>query len=610
MSAEGAVVKAGGPTVKNVSGFDLCRLLVGSLGTLGLIAEVVLRTRPLPAAERWVSGVADPFRPGLPSEPPGLRAVGRHHHLGAAGRPSRRRRRSGAGHRADRRARGPPDLPPHRWSLRPRDLRALAGEDGPDGSSASSASASPTPPHPSRRDRSTPRWGRSTSGSSTCSTPRAGSPRAATRWSRRRPQGHGDGPRHRRRRPGELRRLRAVPAALPHLPRDRRGGALATGPGGGDAPGAVGGSGRRRLVRPLDGDLRAVPGVRDGLPVGRALRAPDRADACHPGRRAPRAGPWGRGSGARRRPPLALRAGLRALGHHRLVLAGSTALALAQRVRLVPSRLVRRFGLPTRLPLRRPRLRPSGTDVWLFTGCVMDAWMRDVHADVQRVVEATGAGVALPGTRRRVLRRAGPPRRPGVRGAGPGQRTMAAFPGDAPILVDAAGCGAALRDYGHLLGTEEARAFSARVLDVHEWLADHVDALPRRGGALRRPDRAQPDRAPGGGRAGSVPPPPRAAMPTWPCGRCCRRSPPSSSSTTRGCAAGPAAPTPRSSPTWRGRSASRKVAAIERSGAPVVASANPGCALHLAAAGADRRPPVHDRRPRPRTPPSAPGARR
>ena len=30
------MAKAGGPTVKNVSGFDLCRLLVGSLGTLGL----------------------------------------------------------------------------------------------------------------------------------------------------------------------------------------------------------------------------------------------------------------------------------------------------------------------------------------------------------------------------------------------------------------------------------------------------------------------------------------------------------------------------------------------------------------------------------------------
>ena len=53
VSAEGRIVKAGGPTVKNVSGYDLCRLLVGSLGTVGLIGEVILRTRPLPAASRW-----------------------------------------------------------------------------------------------------------------------------------------------------------------------------------------------------------------------------------------------------------------------------------------------------------------------------------------------------------------------------------------------------------------------------------------------------------------------------------------------------------------------------------------------------------------------------
>ena len=36
----------------------------------------------------------------------------------------------------------------------------------------------------------------------------------------------------------------------------------------------------------------------------------------------------------------------------------------------------------------------------------------------------------------------------------------------------------------------------------------------------------------------------------------------------------------------------RKVAAIARTGAPVVASANPGCAMHLAAAGLDVRHPV------------------
>jgi glycolate oxidase FAD binding subunit len=62
VSAEGRLVKGGGPTVKNVSGYDMPRLFVGSLGTLGVIAEVVLRTRPVPACERWFAGEGvDPF---------------------------------------------------------------------------------------------------------------------------------------------------------------------------------------------------------------------------------------------------------------------------------------------------------------------------------------------------------------------------------------------------------------------------------------------------------------------------------------------------------------------------------------------------------------------
>src|SRR4029077_16438001 len=40
---------------------DLCRLLVGSLGTLGFLGEVVLRCRPLPAVTRWFAGEAEPF---------------------------------------------------------------------------------------------------------------------------------------------------------------------------------------------------------------------------------------------------------------------------------------------------------------------------------------------------------------------------------------------------------------------------------------------------------------------------------------------------------------------------------------------------------------------
>lgn len=61
VSADGRVVKGGGPTVKNVSGFDLCRLFVGSLGTLGFAGEVILRTWPVPLERRWFAGPADPF---------------------------------------------------------------------------------------------------------------------------------------------------------------------------------------------------------------------------------------------------------------------------------------------------------------------------------------------------------------------------------------------------------------------------------------------------------------------------------------------------------------------------------------------------------------------
>lgn len=62
VSSDGNIITGGGPTVKNVSGFDLPRLLTGSLGTLGCIAEVILRTNPIPREIRWLSSDdADPF---------------------------------------------------------------------------------------------------------------------------------------------------------------------------------------------------------------------------------------------------------------------------------------------------------------------------------------------------------------------------------------------------------------------------------------------------------------------------------------------------------------------------------------------------------------------
>lgn len=59
VGADGSLVKAGGPTVKNVSGFDVCRLLVGSAGTLGLMGDVILRTRPIAQHSQWFWTPAD-----------------------------------------------------------------------------------------------------------------------------------------------------------------------------------------------------------------------------------------------------------------------------------------------------------------------------------------------------------------------------------------------------------------------------------------------------------------------------------------------------------------------------------------------------------------------
>ena len=221
--------------------------------------------------------------------------------------------------------------------------------------------------------------------------------------------------------------------------------------------------------------------------------------------------------------PLWLHFGYKLLPHRRLLRSAVAMGAVAQRLRLAPKKL----NLPA-IPLRQGKLRPSGDPsressslgsiigsgksdiseddtsrsspssnsnvgesdtssgntssdkgtVWLFTGCIMDAAMRDVHHASQKVIEAAGTKVSFPGNKANCCgslhRHAGLAKD----AAKLAHRTIAAFPGNAPILVNSAGCGAVLKDYGNILGTEEARQFSSRVKDIHEWLAGQPAESP------------------------------------------------------------------------------------------------------------------------------------
>ena len=51
MDARGEALRFGGTVMKNVAGYDVSRLMAGSMGTLGLVLDVSLKVLPLPAAE-------------------------------------------------------------------------------------------------------------------------------------------------------------------------------------------------------------------------------------------------------------------------------------------------------------------------------------------------------------------------------------------------------------------------------------------------------------------------------------------------------------------------------------------------------------------------------
>ncbi len=142
VSADGRLITGGGPTVKNVTGFDLPRLMTGALGTLGFLAEIILRTNPTPAAATWFrSDDADPFetydallRPSAVFWNGSTTWVLLEGHGVDVAAEAAVLNGTGSFTETD----GPPPLPPHRWSLSPGELRTLQlDQQNHDGSVAS-----------------------------------------------------------------------------------------------------------------------------------------------------------------------------------------------------------------------------------------------------------------------------------------------------------------------------------------------------------------------------------------------------------------------------------------------------------------------------------------
>ena len=139
-----------------------------------------------------------------------------------------------------------------------------------------------------------------------------------------------------------------------------------------------------------------------------------------------------------------------------------------QAIKLLPPLRLRDMLLPL-----RAEGPPDGRPAVIFAGCVQDSWFRPVNDAAVRALARRGYRVESP---------------PGLTCCGAlaahygrldfakelARRNVEALSRtDGPIVVASAGCGAALKEYGHMLGDDHAAvAVAARVRDVTEALAE------------------------------------------------------------------------------------------------------------------------------------------
>ena len=172
-------------------------------------------------------------------------------------------------------------------------------------------------------------------------------------------------------------------------------------------------------------------------------------------------------------------------------------IARALRLSSLLARLPGRFGFAmamleaTRSPVERAEYRPAGDgsrgSVTLLTGCVMEGLFTETNRATERTLAANDyAIVHTSGQRCCGALHAHAGDADAARALA--RRNIAAFEasGTDYVVVNAAGCGAMMKEYEHLFAHEpewrhRAAAFSARVRDVSELLAE---AGPRQGGAL------------------------------------------------------------------------------------------------------------------------------